>query len=71
MSLTTVQWQMINTPSASAASIADKTASINATGKYAGLMAWDTTNNRMMRASGSSSTSTWYCVDGSVSVTPA
>ena len=71
MSLTSVSWQLINTASASAADIASKTSGVNTAGKYEGLMIWDTTNRRLMRARGATDISPWDCVDGSVSVTPA
>lgn len=53
-----------------ATNIASATASINTTDKYTGKRVWDTTNNRELRSSGSGTTSTWYVVDGSTSVTP-
>jgi hypothetical protein len=43
----------------------------NTTGKFAGLLVWDTTNTRLMRASGSLAADPWVVVDGSASVTPA
>lgn len=54
-----------------AANIADIAAAINTTGKYSGKYVWDTTNNRLMRASGTTAASAWYVVDGSASVTPS
>lgn len=54
-----------------AANIAAKANAINTTGKINGLLVWDTTNNRLMRASGSTDTDAWWVVDGSASVTPA
>lgn len=54
-----------------AANIADISASINTSGKYTAKLVWDTTNNRLMRASGTSAASAWYVVDGSTSVTPS
>lgn len=54
-----------------ASSIASATNAINTTGKFAGRTIWDSTNNRALRASGSSETSVWWVVDGSASVTPA
>jgi len=54
-----------------ATNIASKTASINTVGKFAGKQVWDSTNNRLMRASGSLATDPWWIVDGSASVTPA
>ena len=71
MGLTSVSWQLVNTPSATAAAIADKPNAINTTGKYAGLMVWDITNKRLMRASGSTDISDWDCVAGTPSVTPS
>lgn len=71
MALTSVSWQLINTLSVSAANIADKASAVNTAGKYEGLMVWDTTNRRLMRARAALDVSPWDCVDGSVSVTPA
>lgn len=68
---TKVAWGVINTQSATAADIANKASSVNTTDKYAGLFIWDSTNNRLMRASGASDVSVWWVVDGSASVTPA
>lgn len=53
-----------------AAQIAAIGNSINTTGKGAGKLCWDTTNNRLMVASGSTAASPWYVADGSASVTP-
>jgi hypothetical protein len=55
---------------ATAAAIADAANAVNGTGKVVGLAVWDTTNNRLMVASGSATTSAWYVADGSASVTP-
>lgn len=71
MALTSVSWQLIDTASVSAVNIADKASAVNVSGKYEGLMVWDTTNRRLMRARGASDVSPWDCVDGSVTVTPA
>ena len=71
MALTKVNWGMIDTPSYTAANIADKTSSVNTTAKYAGLFIWDTTNHRLMRSEGATDVSVWWVVDGSTSVTPA
>ena len=71
MSLTQVSWQFINTISATATDIADKTASVNTTNKYAGLFVWDSTNHRLMRSEGATDVSVWWVVDGSTSVTPS
>lgn len=54
-----------------AANIASAAHAVNTTNKRQGLMVWDTTNNRMMRARGATSTSVWDVVDGSASVTPS
>lgn len=70
MSLTKVSWSMIDTESHIATDIADKTSSTNTVNKYEGLYIWDSTNNRLMRSSGSIDISPWWVVDGSTSVTP-
>lgn len=64
-------WASEGLPSDSAANIASAAAVVNTRNKLAGLMIRDTTNNRVMVASGSSATSPWYVADGSASVTPA
>lgn len=71
MSLTSISWQLIDTASISATDIASMTSGVNTSGKYEGLMIWDTTNRRLMRARGATDISPWDCVDGLVSVTPS
>jgi hypothetical protein len=44
---------------------------VNTAQKAAGKMIWDSTNNRVMVASGSTAASAWYVADGSASVTPS
>lgn len=68
--ITQATWGTIYTPTAAATDIASLTAAINTTGKYEGLMVWDTTNKRMLRASGSAAADEWAVVDGSAQVTP-
>lgn len=63
-------WGVLYTPTATAANIASAAAVINTTGKYTGLMVWDTTNKRLLRASGGTAVAAWDVVDGSASVTP-
>lgn len=58
-------------PSATAASIAAIGNAINTTNKAIGEVVFDTTNNRLMVASGTAAASPWYVADGSASVTPA
>jgi hypothetical protein len=70
MPLTEVSWAMINTAVITAANIASKTSAANTVGKYDGLIVWDSTNNRLMRASGSTDVAVWWVVDGSTFVTP-
>jgi hypothetical protein len=53
-----------------AANIAAVGAVINTRNKLLGLAVYDTTNNRVMVASGSLAASPWYVADGSASVTP-
>lgn len=64
-------WASEGITSDSAANIASASSQVNTRNKLAGLMVRDTTNNRVMVASGSSATSPWYVADGSASVTPA
>ncbi|MDB4498277.1 hypothetical protein N9251_02940 [Gammaproteobacteria bacterium] len=52
------------------ANLLDVTADINTTRKRLGLMVFDTTNNRIMVASGALAADLWYIADGSASVTP-
>lgn len=68
---TTVTWGVINTPSETAANIANVASTINTVGKYEGLMVWDTTNKRQLRAAGALPADKWEVVDGSASVTPS
>lgn len=58
-------------PVYTAANIAAIAHAVNTSGKRAGLMVWDSTNNRAMVASGSTAAAAWYVCDGSASVTPA
>jgi hypothetical protein len=58
-------------PEDTAANIAAVGNAINTTGKYAGKLVWDTTNNRLMRASNNNAADLWYVIDGSASVTPS
>ncbi len=56
---------------ATAVQIANVAHAINATGKTLGRLVVDTTNNRLMYASGSAAADPWYVADGSASVTPS
>jgi hypothetical protein len=58
-------------PSTTAANIANKANIFNTQNKYLGRGVWDTTNNRLMIATGSTDVSPWYIADGSASVIPA
>jgi hypothetical protein len=58
-------------PVATAADIAAVGATINTAGKFVGRLVWDSTNNRMLRASGTAAADPWHVVDGSATVTPA
>lgn len=53
-----------------AANIAQDTAAINTTEKFAGKLVRDTTNNKLYMARGPNATDPWDLVDGSASVTP-
>lgn len=57
-------------PVATATDIAAVGASINTAGKFVGRLVWDSTNNRMLRASGTAAADPWHVVDGSATVTP-
>lgn len=48
-----------------AANLADPANSANTLNKRQGVVVWDTTNNRAMRASGAVASDLWYAVDGS------
>ena len=61
----------IRFPSYTATDIAAVGNAVNTANKAAGKAVWDTTNNRLMVASGSSAASPWYVCDGSASVTPS
>jgi hypothetical protein len=54
-----------------AANIANIANAINTANKYIGKTVYDTTNNRLMVASGTAAASPWYVADGSASVTPS
>jgi len=56
---------------ATAASIAAIGNAINTANKVLGKVVYDTTNNRIMIASGALAASNWYVADGSASVTPS
>jgi hypothetical protein len=58
-------------PVATATDIAAVGAAINTAGKFVGRLVWDSTNNRMLRASGTAAADPWHVVDGSATVTPA
>ncbi len=59
------------TAEVTAANIAAIANAINTTDKRKGKIVWDTTNNRAMRASGTTAASPWHVIDGSATVTPA
>jgi hypothetical protein len=74
------QWQLATdfdrlyknmTTEDSAANIADISATVNTSDKYIAKLVWDTTNNRLMRASGTAAASVWHVIDGSATVTPS
>lgn len=69
--LTLVNWGGIYTPMDTAVNIANIAATINTEGKYEGLMVWDTTNKRLLRAAGALPEDEWAVVDGSAQVIPS
>lgn len=54
-----------------AAQIGDIGNAVNTTGKTLGKQIWDSTNKRVMRASGTAAGSLWTALNGSTSITPA
>ena len=58
-------------PDFTAADISSRAHAVNTTNKQIGRVVYDSTNHRLMVASGQSDNSPWYVVDGSASVTPA
>ncbi|MDF2972778.1 MAG: hypothetical protein K0R61_3228 [Microvirga sp.] len=54
-----------------AAQIAESSGMPNTSGKVAGLIVWDSTNSRYMRATGATAASTWKTLDGVTTVTPS
>lgn len=67
---TFVTWGVIFTPVETAANIADITSTINTVDKYEGLMVWDSTNKRQMRAAGPLPNDEWAVIDGSAQIIP-
>jgi hypothetical protein len=61
----------LSTQSATAAAIAAVGNAINTANKRAGKMVWDTTNTRLMVATGSAAADAWKVADGATTVTPA
>jgi hypothetical protein len=64
-------WSSNATKAATAANIAAIGNVINTTNKVLGRQIYDTTNNRLMIASGANANSPWYVADGGTSVTPS
>lgn len=58
------------TASSTTAALIDAANSINTTNKYANKLVWNSTNTRMLRASGSAAADPWVSLDGLVSITP-
>lgn len=58
-------------PSYTAANIADVTHAVNTANKAVGKVVYDSTNTRLMVATGTTAASNWAIVDGSATVTPA
>lgn len=71
LALTTVIKQADLNITDTATNIGNIASTINTTGKYTGKLVWDSTNNRMMRAMGSTASSAWKTMAGDVTVTPA
>jgi hypothetical protein len=54
-----------------AANIAAVGNAVNTANKAAGVIVWDSTNSRYMRATGATAASTWKTLDGVTTVTPS
>jgi len=63
--------ETVPVPAVADTAIADIANKINTRGKYAGRIAYDTVNHRLMVANGPLAADPWYVADGSASVTPA
>ena len=70
VTFTAGQWKLDGMAQANDTDIANDTASINANDKYAGKLVYDSTNKRVLRATGAVATDDWEIVDGSAQVTP-
>jgi len=57
-------------PSYAAADIANAAHAVNTSDKVAGKSIWDSTNNRILTASGSATTSSWIVANGTVAINP-
>lgn len=64
-------WMINGLVNATSTVIADKTSIVNTADKYAGKLAYDTSNHRMLVALGSADVSIWELCDGTVAITPA
>lgn len=64
-------WNINGLVQATSTVIGDKTSIVNTADKYAGKMAYDTSNHRMMVALGPAVTDIWELCDGTVAITPA
>lgn len=58
-------------PSFTAAVIGNAAAAVNTVGKLAGVAVYDSTNSRVLVASGGSPTAEWKVVDGGAGIVPA
>ena len=56
--------------SVSVISLLGVASTVNTTGKFAGKLLWDSSNNRLVRASGPLPADVWHVIDGSALVTP-
>lgn len=64
-------WNINGLAQASSASIAAAANVVNTVDKYAGKLAYDTSNKRMLVAQGPNATDQWELCDGTVAITPA
>jgi len=67
----TGNWDRDGVGQADSTNFTDKTAFLNVAGKYAGRLAYNTTDNKLYMATGATDVSTWKVADASATITPA
>ena len=70
MSLTQIRRSQMQTPTATAAQLADKTHAINTTDKYLAKQVWVTDATKVVYATGTTDVSVWNSAAGALAYTP-